>query len=126
MNCFTTDIRSSAYYAKWHRYYEREWGLECDTNGKLINIHIGNGQGCIMSGISYWNRNDAKLIADEIRDIINSGDYTNLFWDEAVVHLYKRMNIEVKAFNYIHEIDTEKELTKLEQKLRNDNERNNI
>lgn len=109
-NCFTTDIHQSTYFAKWHEYYENEWGLETDQCGKLVKINIGSGQGCVMSGISYWNHNDSFQIASELFSVIAQGDYKNLFWDNMVLKLYKDLNINVKRFDSICEIDTVEDL----------------
>lgn len=113
-NCFTTDIHQSTYFAKWHEHYENEWGLESDENGRLVNINVGNGQGCIMSGISYWTMDDAQRIAAELLDTIEQVDYDNLFWDDVVLKLYQDFSIQVNQYDSIYEIDTVDELKDIE------------
>lgn len=116
-NCFTMDIHASTYFAKWHEQYRNEWGLCCSGNGRLNEIVIGDGQGFVMSGISYWSFNDAKVIAEELNHLIASTDYTSLFWDNAVLNVYKRLDVQVNKFMGIYEIDTEEELRKVEETL---------
>lgn len=116
-NCFTPNINQSTYYAKWHEHFEREWGLKTDENGKLININIGNGQGCIMSGISYWTQDDAERISVSLLDTIKNGGYSEQFWDNIVLSLYSSMNISVVRFDDIFEIDNETELREVEIRL---------
>lgn len=116
-NCFTMDIHQSTYFAKWHKHYKNEWGLEADENGKLVNINIGDGQGCIMSGISYWTMSDAQKIVSELLNIIKHGDYDNLFWDNVVLRLYRNFNIRVNRFDPIYEIDTVQEIKIVEYRL---------
>lgn len=118
-NCFTKDIHQSTYFAKWHEQYEREWGLETDENDKLIKINIGSGQGCIMSGISFWIEYDAKKISATLLDMMKTNDYTDLFWDNMVLSLYSSMNIKVNRFDDIYEIDNCEELCFIEMHLRN-------
>lgn len=113
-NCFTTDIHHSTYFAKWHEHYENEWGLESDENGRLVNINIGNGRGCVMSGISYWTKPDAQKIFDMLIDTIERGGYSELFWDNMVLQLYKSLDVCIQQFDAIYEIDTVKELKELE------------
>ena len=113
-NCFTTDIQQSTYFAKWHEHYENEWGLETDESRKLFNINIGNGQGYIMSGISYWIRSDAFKIVSELSTIIKKGNFNDLFWDNIVLKLYKKLDICIERFDAIYEIDTVENLNCIE------------
>ena len=109
-NCFTKDIHQSTYFAKWHERYENEWGLETDNDGRLVNINIGSGKGCVMSGISFWTQDVANMIVSRIKDYIVSGQFQDLFWDNAVVDIYQMTNIFVNRFDAISEIDTVKDL----------------
>ena len=117
-NCFTTDIKQSTYFAKWHEHYDREWGLETDEDGKLTNINIGSGKGCVMSGISFWTKDNAKIISASLKDTITYCDYSDLFWDNIVLKLYSEMIIKVFRFDDIYEIDDENELRKVELIIR--------
>lgn len=114
-NCFTKDIHQSTYFAKYHEHYENEWGLETDENGKLVNINIGSGQGCIMSGISFWTKDDATRIENSMLNTINNSDYSELFWDNIVLSLYHSLDILICCFNEIYEIDNEKDLREVER-----------
>lgn len=114
-NCFSQDINQSTYFAAYKQNYVNEWGLETNDEGKLIDIVIGNGTGFIMSGISFWTRKDSELIKNRIQELISKNDYTNLFWDNAVIDIHKSLDINVTRFNNIFEIDTEKELIEVER-----------
>lgn len=114
-NCFTADIHQSTYFAKYHDHYENEWGLETDENGKLVNINIGNGLGCIMSGISYWTKDDASQISTSLLNTIQQNNYTDLFWDNIVLSLYHSLDIRVARFDEIYEIDNKEELIEVEK-----------
>ncbi|MBQ9229560.1 MAG: NTP transferase domain-containing protein [Prevotella sp.] len=113
-NCFTTEICQSTYFAKWHGHYVNEWGLETDKEGMLKNIHIGDGQGYVMSGISFWNKEDSGKVRGAITSMINGKQYEDLFWDHAVLSLYKQLNIKVTRFDSLFEIDSVSDLRKAE------------
>ena len=116
-NCFTSNIAGSTYFAKWHEHYENEWGLVADDADILSEIRIGSGKGCVMSGISYWSERDAKQIGSEIRRMMREDKYEEFFWDNAVLNLHRQMEIRVKRFDDIYEIDTEKELRQVEVEI---------
>lgn len=113
-NCFTRAINQNTYFAKWHSHYENEWGLVTDASNRLISINIGSGEGLVMSGISYWTDSVSELIRNDICMKIDRGGYSNLFWDNSVVDLYKSQDIFVERFDDIYEIDTVEELQQVE------------
>ena len=119
--CFDKTLSEPTYFAV-NKRYEREWGLETDKDLNLLRVNIGSGEGYIMSGISYWPREAADIISEEIRRLISADEYTDLFWDNAVLNVLpqitSRMNVKVSPAPILHEIDTEPELRALEKFLR--------
>ena len=113
-NCFTTHIHESTYYAKWHDHYNNEWGLIPDSNGYLKEIKIGDGQGLIMSGISFWDKESSSIIANCIREFIDKNEYKELFWDQAIKNNFQLLNIRVRRFDDLAEIDTVDDLKLLD------------
>lgn len=117
-NCFTKEIQQSTYFSAWREDYKKEWGLLVDENNILQEVVTGDGNGFIMSGISFWKAEDTEKIGNRINDIIANEDYTNLFWDNAVIDVMKTLSpISVRRTSDIYEIDTEVELRDLERKL---------
>lgn len=117
-NCLRKNLSHSTYFSVWKEKYEREWGLVTDENGILDHVNIGDGQGYIMSGISYWTKADAAKIIDRIDEFIESDNYKDLFWDNAVIDLIHVLNpIKVYGVDGIYEIDTVEELKDLEEKI---------
>ncbi len=115
-NCLSNHPTVSTYYSVWKEKYVREWGLIPNKEGMLDRVHIGNGQGYIMSGISYWTTIDAVKIIDRIDQLIAAGDYENLFWDNAVIDSIPLLNpIRIERVDGIYEIDTVEELRELER-----------
>lgn len=117
-NCFMQDIKQSTYFSMWKDEEVNEWGLSIDEKNNLQEIVIGKVKGYIMSGISYWTASDAQKIVTHINEIISSKDYTDLFWDNAVIDIYRLLNIQVHGVDCIYEIDTEAELRALERNLK--------
>ena len=117
-NCFTTSINKSTYFSVWKDELVNEWGLSVDDNNDLTKIVIGEVTGFIMSGISFWTKEDSKKIVDRLEAIIDNNDFTNLFWDNAVIDIYKSLDINVNRCDDLHEIDTEKELRLLEELIK--------
>lgn len=114
-NCFRTDLTQSAYFSVWKKTYNREWGLVTDSRDCLEHVHIGDGQGYIMSGISYWTKSDAAKIIARIDELIKGDEYENLFWDNAVIDSISSLDpIKVYGIEGLYEIDTVEELRGVE------------
>lgn len=117
-NCLRTDLSQSSYFSVWKEKYHREWGLVTNEKSMLDHVHIGDGQGYIMSGISYWTKADAKLITKHIDELIASGNYADLFWDNAVIDLIPQIGeVRVYGIDGLYEIDTVEELRCVENNL---------
>ena len=92
-----------------------EWGLVTDSRDCLEHVHIGDGQGYIMSGISYWTKSDAAKIIARIDELIKGDEYENLFWDNAVIDSISSLDpIKVYGIEGLYEIDTVEELRGVE------------
>lgn len=113
-NVLLSDISQSTYFAR-KKKYENEWGLEVDSSNKLVKINIGDGEGFLMSGISFWKADDCKKINSHMEEVYANNDYTNLYWDNMVLDIYSQLNIHVKEIDGIFEIDTPEELKDVEK-----------
>ena len=116
-NILLSEVSQSTYFAR-KKKYENEWGLEVDANNKLTHINIGNGEGYLMSGISYWKGDDCKKIVAHMEDIYATKDYTNLYWDNMVLDVYPQLDICVREIDGVYEIDTPEELKEVEMFLK--------
>lgn len=117
-NCIDSSIVQSSYFAR-RIAYKNEWALEVDKDNILQRVVVGDGEGYIMSGISYWTKADAALIRRRIEHVIDSEDYTNLFWDNAVIDMLPQLNpIKVNEITGIYEIDTVAELKEVEKQIK--------
>ena len=122
-NVLLSDVSQSTYFAR-KKKYENEWGLEVNNSNRLVKINIGAGEGFLMSGISYWKKEDCQKIISHMEDVYATKDYTNLYWDNMVLDIYPELDIHVREIEGIYEIDTPEELKEVENKLSQNHERN--
>ena len=105
-----------------------EWCLHWDRNNKVHNITIESGLKSIMSGVSYWNKTDAKIIVRKLEEkidiLLNNTEaqnkttpINNLFWDDIVKENLNILSVYIKKINSTDwfEIDDSKDIKKLEQ-----------
>ena len=116
-NILLSEVSQSTYFAR-KKKFENEWGLEVDENSRLVKINIGAGEGYLMSGISYWKKEDCQKIIAHMEEVYALKDYTNLYWDNMVLDIYPELDIHVKEIEDIYEIDTPEELKEVESKLK--------
>lgn len=122
-NVLLSEVSQSTYFAR-KKKYDNEWGLEVDENNRLMKINIGAGDGYLMSGISYWKKEDCQKIISHMEEVYATKDYTNLYWDNMVLDIYPELDIHVREIEGIYEIDTPEELKEVENKLSQNHERN--
>ena len=73
-----------------------------------------------MCGLSYFNKEQALLIANEIERIYgNKGQYEDLFWDDVVNSIINKLDLTVFPVNanQIVEIDTVEELETINKRF---------
>ena len=87
--------------------------MKYDNKKRLQEIYIGYEKGAyVMSGISYWNIDDTKVIKDKLNKLIKNKNFKNLYWDDIVRKEVENFNINVEEvdFNCVYEIDTVEDL----------------
>ena len=83
-NFLDKNITNSTYFSGYKKDFKNEWIIDYDSNGKVNDIVVGDGEGYILSGISYWSKEDASIIVNKLEEIIKFGDFDNLYWDDVV------------------------------------------
>lgn len=112
-NLFIENLKHSTYFAVKKEMYENEWVLKYDNKKRLQEIYIGYEKGAyVMSGISYWNIDDTKVIKDKLNKLIKNKNFKNLYWDDILRKEVENFNINVEEvdFNCVYEIDTVEDL----------------
>lgn len=120
MDIFQKVIDNSCYFAKNIKGYSGDWVFEVREN-RIVRITQGAYNAYNMAGISYWHKNDARMIKEKIDEEYQLNGHEKLFWDEVVDRILDRMDVRVCEVpeQSIFEIDTIEDLHELETILSN-------
>lgn len=115
---FQQEHESSCYFGKMVEGYSDDWAFIMEGK-RIVRIKKGAEDTYNLAGISYWHKNDAKLIKDKIDEAYRQEGHENLFWDEIVDLLLAEMEVQVYEVSEksVVELDTVEELKELEEKL---------
>lgn len=107
-NIFKSDIKESSYFSCYKEGFLNEWELKFDSENKIKDIVVGDGNGYIMCGISYWSKEDGEFIKSKLEKISDINDYKNLYWDNIVKDNISNLNIKIEKLNKydLFEIDS--------------------
>ena len=109
------NIQKSTYFSGYKTGFKNEWKLDCDENDKVSNIIVDDGEGYILSGISYWSKNDAIIITNELEKYIENGKFKDLYWDDVVKDNLSKLDVYIRKINSedSFEIDSLEDLSNL-------------
>lgn len=115
MNIFQQEYENSCYFGKMVKGYSDDWAFIMEGD-RIIRVKKGAKDAYNLAGISYWRKNDAKMIKDKIDEVYMTQGHEALFWDEIVDQLLRDMEVHVYevAEESVIEVDTVEELNKLE------------
>ncbi|MBC6004081.1 MAG: sugar phosphate nucleotidyltransferase [Paeniclostridium sordellii] len=119
-NFLCEDIDKSTYFSGYKESFKNEWMLVYDENKKVNDIIVKDGDGYILSGISYWSKKDGQLIAKKIEESISNGNFTDLYWDDIVKNNLEDLDIyfeKIKSDDSF-EIDSVKDLEVVEKYIK--------
>lgn len=118
-NYFESSLESSTYFTGVKEEFKGEWMLRFDENLKVYDIEIGDGTDYILSGVSYWTKQDGDFIREKLEQIIENGDFDKFYWDDIVRLNLKQLDIHVKKISSDDwfEIDSIEDLNKTEKYL---------
>lgn len=113
---FDKEPDCSGYYGKMVRGYSDDWVFELQ-DGFISRVGKGGADTYNMVGISFFKKEDARILADEIVEAYGREENANLFWDEVVDQNLDRLRLKVFPVEegQIVEIDTVEELTALDK-----------
>lgn len=118
-NFLRSDLRRSTYFSAYKTNFQQEWVLHTDENQLVTDITIEDGEGSIISGVSFWNANDGALLQDAIQERFLSDEYSSIYWDNIVLEQLQNLNVKKQAVsqNDIYEIDSLDDLQNLYEEL---------
>ena len=117
-NIFDLIIKNSCYFSKKIERENEEWQLILENN-RVKKIEVGGKDNHIMSGISFWNKEDSLKIKELLEECIQDEEKKkNYYWDHIIKENIKKFNnigiVPLKE-NDIYEIDTLDELKELDK-----------
>ena len=114
-NFLSLNINQSTYFSGYKKGFKNEWMLVFDENNKVNDIVVKDGDGYILSGISYWSKKDGELIVKKMEECVLTGKFNDLYWDDIVKDNLKDLNVYLKKINSndCFEIDSIEDLEKV-------------
>ena len=108
-------LESSCYYGRMVQGYSDDWVFDLDGD-YISRVGKGGTDTWNMVGISYFKKEDAKILHDAIQQAYNKGGYEELFWDEVVNDNLDKLRLMVYPVSQdqIVEIDSVGELCELD------------
>lgn len=116
-NVIDINIEKSTYFGCKEKDFKNEWILCADKNGRINEIRVDSSEeDVILRGISYWTKEDGEFLARKIDEAVNKEGFDNLYWDDVVKDNVSNINLNLRVLNYndAFEIDSIKDLEKVE------------
>ncbi len=110
---FHAKLDHSCYFGKKVMGHTEDWVFDTDLSGRIVRVGK-NGNDCYqMVGISWFRKEDARILGKIITEAYGKIGYEKLFWDEVVDSNLDKINLIVHPIegNEIVEIDTVLELS---------------
>ena len=116
-NFIDENIDKSTYFSGYKEGFKGEWILEFDDEKKVHSIRVGDDKGYILCGVSYWNEEDGNIIIERLEEVINNGDFENLYWDDIVKNNIEKLDVRIKKIKSddCFEIDSLEDLNKVNE-----------
>ncbi len=117
---FDCELTHSCYFGKMVSGHSDDWVFDTDENGRITRVGKAGDDRYNMVGISWFMRDDARLLGQLIKDAYGSEGYEELFWDDVVNRNLDRLDLTVHEISggSIAEIDTVKELAEIDPSYR--------
>ena len=113
---FQKELSNSCYYGRMQQGYSDDWVFE--MQGEYISrVGKGGTDTYNMVGVSYFKKEDACILREEIERAYAIEENSNLFWDDVVNwNLDKlKLTIEPVSDGQLVEIDTVEELERINE-----------
>ena len=113
---FRKKLTNSCYYGRMQKGYSSDWVFE--LRGKYISrIGKGGTDTYNMVGISYFKKEDAYILREEIEKSYAIEENGALFWDDVVNRNLDKLKLTIEPVSdgQLTEIDTVEELEKINE-----------
>ena len=112
-NFFIQEPKSSLYFSAYREKFFNEWEIQFNDEKYVEKISVVNeGSGYILSGVSYWKKEDSRIIVAMLEKAINEGGFDKLYWDDIVRENVDNLNLKIEMLDSsdIYEIDSLEDL----------------
>lgn len=118
-NYLEKSLETSTYFAGNKTVSNEEWMLIFDEKNKVKHIKVSSGEGYIMSGVSYWTKDDGEFLKNKLEEIIKNDNWQNLYWDNVAKDSLKNMDVHIRMIHCDDwfEIDSLEDLKILEESI---------
>lgn len=115
---FMKRLDNSCYYGRMQQGYSDDWVFE--LQGKYISrIGKGGRDTYNMVGVSYFKKEDARILREEIEKAYAIEENSDLFWDDVVNRNLDKLKLTIEPVSegQLVEIDTVEELEKINESI---------
>ncbi len=111
-NVFLDTLHGSCYFGKMIPGHSDDWVFDLDEKGIITRVGKVGDDRYNMTGISYFEKSDAKTLYDAIVSDFGMPGYKDMFWDEVVNYHIDEFKLKIHSIEreQIIEIDTVDEL----------------
>lgn len=115
---FKKKLEHSCYYGRMQKGYSEDWVF--DLRGDYITrVGKGGTDTYNMVGVSYFKKEDARILRQEIEKAYALEENSDLFWDDVVNRNLDKLKLTIEPVQsgQIMEIDTVEELEKVNESI---------
>ena len=115
-----TGLESSCYFGRMVSGHSDDWVFDTGDDGLITRVGKGGDDCYNMVGISYFRRDDAAILKEDIIKAYETPGNEQLFWDEVVDADLERLKLRIHPVDdgQIVEIDTCEELQAAEERMK--------
>ncbi len=110
----------SGYTSIWTSSHTREWLQQTDDKGFVTSCsRTGGDSGWILYSISYWTKDDAAKLSQDIHTEFVENQNTSIYWDDVAIFCYPekyKLKIKKASAESFLEFDNLEELAAFDPK----------
>lgn len=112
---FKKELSHSCYFGRMQAGYSEDWVFDLDGDN-ISRVGKGGKDAYNMVGISYFKKDDAQILKDEIEKAYAVEANCQLFWDDVVNQNLDKLKLTIEPVEegQLVEIDTVEELNRVE------------
>ena len=113
---FKKELTHSCYYGRMQRGYSDDWVFELQGD-YISRVGKGGKDTYNMVGVSYFKKEDALILREEIEKAYAMEENSNLFWDDVVNRNLDKLKLKIESVSegQIVEIDTVEEWERINE-----------